>query len=475
MNLSRRLSAWLLCAAAAGLFGSPIKVSAAVETGGILHSLTLERAIGLALTRNRSLAISALGPRSAALSVDTARSAFAISAHPEVSINTLASGRGATTLGLSASRKFRTGTELSSRVVREEFQGIDGNQERLVVEVSQPLFRFAGRLVNEEPIVQARSDLRRARRRLASQKQDLVVDVAREYENILRLQQQLEADRGSYKRSETLFKRTSAREKLGRASRIDTLRVDLQRGQAQSRLESDREQLESTKRAFAELLGFDPGTSFRLEPTVALDINVPPLEEAVRIAFDNRLDYAQALEDRVDSQRGVRIARKGLWPDVRVVARYEHTYDAALGGLIDDNRWFLGLSADTDFNHTRERNALKQAGIDAESARQFVEMVQLSIARELQQRMLAYHRAAADLKIRERNLRYAKARLDLARRLFDIGRGDNFTVTDAEQAFVQAQSDHLAGKSDASITAYELLRTMGTLTEVPDTLKPRRL
>lgn len=475
MNPTLRLWAWLLCAAAAALFGSPMKVNAAVGTDGMLHSLTLERAIGLALTRNRTLAVSALGSRSAALSVDTARSAFAISARPEVSINTATGGQGASTVGFSASRKFTSGTQLSSRVTREEFNGIDGSRERLVVEVSQPLFRFSGRLVNEEPIAQANSALKRARRQLESQKQDLVVDVARTYENILRLQQQLKADQGSYARSETLYKSTSAKERLGRASRIDTLRVDLQRGQAQSRLETDREQLESTRRSFAELLGFDPGTPFELEPTTSIDIKAPPLENAVRIAFRNRLDYAQALEDQVDARRGVKIARKGLWPDLRLVARYEHVYDTPLATLGDDNRWFLGLSADTDFNQTNERNALRQAGIDAESARQMVEIMRLSIAREIQQRLLAYHRAAADLKIRERNLRYAKARLSLARRLFDIGRGDNFTVTDAEQAFVQAQSDQLAGKSDASITGYELLRAMGTLTEVPETLKPHGL
>ena len=474
MSKYRKLAIRLLCVGATGLWGATVQSADAIESGAGSPELTLERAVEIALTRNRSLAIATLGTHSASIAVETAESAFSLSAGPELSVNAVDGRRGATTLGLNASKRFVTGTEVSSRVVHEDSE-ISDSGERVIVEISQPLFRFAGRLVNQEPIVQAESELMRARRRLESQKQDLVVEVAREYENILRLEQQLRADRQAYQRSETLFNSTEAKEALGRATRIDTLRVDLQRGQALSRLESDRERLESSRRAFAELLGFETHARFDLAPTTPLVVEVPPLDEAAGVAFDNRVDYAQALQDMTDARRGVRIARRGLWPDLSLVARYEHITDPPTTGLIDDERWFLGLRADTDLNRTPERNNLRQAGIEARSSEQFIDLLELSITRELQQRILAYRRAAADLKIRERNLRHARARLDLAQRLFEIGRGDNFTVTDAEDAFVQAQSQRLAGKSDASLTAYELLRSMGTLTDTPDELKPGRL
>lgn len=471
MKRIRQFAIGLLCAAATGACAAAGGVAG---LAGAARTINLERAIDLALSNNRLLAITALDTDSASISVDNARSVFAVSARPEVSFNTASGNGGSSTVGFNTSKRFETGTEVSSRITREELDGVEGARERLVVQVSQPLFRFSGRLVNEEPLVQARSNLVRAKRQLESQKQDLVVDVVREYENIIRLEKQVEADVRSHERSRTLYKSTKAKETLGRASRVDTLRVDLQRGQSLSRLESDRERLESARRTFAELLGFEPRTQFRLAPTIPLNLDVPPLEQTVRVALANRLDYAQALQDQWDARRGVRIARKGLWPDVRVVARYEHLSADPVEGL-DDDRWFVGLSADTDFNRTRQRNTLRQAGIDARSAEQFSRLIELSIARELQQRLLAYRRAAADLKIRERNLRYAEERLRLARRLFDIGRGDNFSVTDAEDAYVQAESQRLAARSDASITAYELLRAMGTLTEVPAELKPRQL
>jgi len=470
--MSKRIMipARLWCAAVVGLWAAAGVTDDTVESGAL--QLNLQRALELALAQNRNLAITAMETNSAGLAVSNAQAEFQTNARPAISLNSNAEGSSSSSLGISASRKLTTGTELSARLAHEELAGSDSGQERLVVEISQPLFRFTGRLVNEEPIVQARSNLVRARRQLSEQKQDLVVSVVREYENILRLEQQLKADHQSHERSRALFRSTRAKEALGRASRIDTLRVDLQRGQALSRLETNREGLESAHRAFAELLGFDPGIRFQLRPTVPLDIEVPRPEEALRVALNNRLDYAQALQDRRDARRGVRIARKGLWPDLRLVARYEHINDLSGGVLSDDDRVLFGLSAGTDFNRVRERNAIRQSRIEERSATQLVQLFELSIARELQQRILAYRRASADIEIRKRNLEHARARLALARRLYEFGRSDNFTVTDAEQALVQAESQWLAGKSEASITAYELLRAMGTLTDVPEALRP---
>ena len=179
-----------------------------------------------------------------------------------------------------------------------------------------------------------------------------------------------------------------------------------------------------------------------------------------------------------DARRGVLIAGKQLQPDLRLVGRYQRLSDPSDsdGGLnLNEQTWFLGLAADTDFNRVRERTALRQSQLGATSSDQFLRVLELRIARELQQRILAYRRAFAELKILQRNLRHAEARLDLARRLFEIGRGDNFSVTDAEEAFLLAEGNLLSGRANASISAYELLRTVGTLTEPPPGLKPESL
>ena len=441
-----------------------------------VQEIDLEQAINLALKQNQNLVLSVFSTQTASFGVDAANSEFRISARPVANLDTTDQGDVSSRYGLNVSRKFHAGTVISSSLVSEDLAGFAGRQENLRIGIEQPLFRNSGYLVNEEPLVQANQNLLSALRRLELQKIDLTVEVVRSYENILRLKEQLRADKKSHERATALFRRTKAMEALGRSTRVDTLRVELQRGQALSRLETDQERLSSAQAGFSELLGFKPDTRFELVPTRLLELEVPPLEEAVRISFKNRLEFAQAIQDSQDAERGLLIAQKRLWPDIRLVARYNRTNtNDSLELGPDQNEWFVGLSADTDFNLAVERAALGQAKVGEESSNQLIRVQKLSIARELQQSILLYRRAHAELKILIRNLQHAAARLQLAQRLFDIGRGDNFSVTDAEEAFLQAESQLLFSQSTASISGYELLRAMGILTEVPDKLKPALL
>ena len=96
----------------------------------------------------------------------------------------------------------------------------------------------------------------------------------------------------------------------------------------------------------------------------------------------------------------------------------------------------------------------------------------LAIAREVEEALAAHRRAHQQLDVLEGNYQHAGARLKLARRLFSLGRADGFSVTDAEQAYFNAQSRWFSGRSDASVSGYELLHATGTLVEAPAYLKP---
>src|SRR5690606_38398061 len=303
----------------------------------------------------------------------------------------------------------------------------------------------------------------------------LVLDVIESYESILRFERQVAADRESLDRAEELLRSTRAKEALGRSTRIDSLRVELQQGLARSRLAANTERLESERQALAELLGLDPDIVLALEPTGIFSIDLPTSHEAVERALDNRLDYAQALQDRDDAVRGARIAENLLLPDVTLTGRYERA-DKPLtffGG--DRSRWFVGVRGETDLNDRAARIDLEQARLEEVSAEQRIRVVQLGISREVRQSMLAYRRARADLATFESNLDHASARLELARRLFESGRTDNFSVTDAEEAYLDAESRLLAGEADATLAAWRCRHTTGVLIEYPAPRAPEAL
>ncbi|GJL80464.1 MAG: hypothetical protein DHS20C01_00980 [marine bacterium B5-7] len=433
--------------------------------------LDLDSAIDRAIRENRSIAIDALNVRSARLGVDRATTRFDVELRPVLEFGTL-DGKSTSLYGIEASKLLPGGTGIAARIESENFDRTIGRRARLAVEINQPLFRDFGRLINEEPVAQATSDLRRAERLFYTQRSDLVLDVIFTFENILRLERQVTADENSVERAEALLQSTRAKESLGRTTRIDSLRVELQHGQAQSRLLADRQQLESEYQAFAELLGIDFDEEIVLESSEQLELNLPKPVDAVAQAFDNRLDYAQALQDLEDTKRGTLIAEKLVLPDVTVTGRYTRSDKPFTFGDEDRSRWFFGVRGDTDLNKRAARIDIARAELDETSAEQRIRVIELGITRDVRQAMLRYRRAQAELSPLTSNLENAKTRLELAQRLFEVGRSDNFSVTDAEDAFLEAQTRLLSGQTQATLEAYRYLHTVAALIEFPDILKP---
>ena len=443
------------------------------------ESINLTQAINYAVTQNKTLARTALDVDGTRYGIDVSQADFRLSVRPQASINSTA-GNSGYSYGVITSKKLSTGTELSIGggvdEIPDNLNSFGLRQgRRMQVAISQPIFRNFGRLIHGEGLIQSSNNLKTAQRRYELQKNDLVISVVETYESLLRLQRQVGSDTDSFERMEQLHRVTEAHERLGQSTRVDTLRVALLRGEAASRLEIAQERLSSTEKDFVELLGFQLDKEFQLEPVPFLAIEVPEINEAVRIALENRVDYAQALQDREDALRNVQIARRSLLPDVKLTVGHEWwdqsvTPSSTLN--LDDNIWFFRVSVGTDLNPAVERATVGNAHLRARSSSELIEIIELSIARLVQQHLLAYRRAVEQLDIAERNFDLATSRAELTRRLFELGRENNFSVTDAETAFVRSEHLLFLAQSESVNSGYRLMRALGTLVESPASLKP---
>ena len=228
------------------------------------------------------------------LGVEESKVEFAPTVRPEFAAARRDSGTEAGA-GAVASKKTTFGTELEAGGVasRDTFDEADPlYRNSLRVGLTQPLLRQFGRLVNTESITQAKSSLDAARREIELRRTDLVVEVVESYEDLLRLQRQLESDEQTFARLDKLQRLTRTRERQGRATRVDVLRVDLQFSEAQSRVSRTRERLESQRADFADLLGYPVDRVFVAQTNPVLKIDVGDPVAATDIALQNRLDYA---------------------------------------------------------------------------------------------------------------------------------------------------------------------------------------
>jgi outer membrane protein TolC len=436
-------------------------------------SWTLEEAIEQALVRNRDLVKGAMELQSYRLAEEEALEATrGVLIVPEGTGQT-GSDYSEARVGLRVEKTASYGTRVGvvGAVRQIEVEGIPTQHRGEVrVEISQPLFRQFGPLMQNEPIVSANENWMAARRAWERERSALVVRVVELFEGLINLRHQIDSDEAFAVRMEKLWLLADAREQQGKSTRTEVMRMDLQRGKAAARLEVERAQLGILYQEFANLLGLPLDTAFQLVPPPLLNLDVQDPDRALNVALKERPDYAQALQDIATGERHLKRARRSLLPDLRLVGRqttYGEGEEWSDAGRFDEDDWFVGLAADMNVNLRGAHLEVARSDIDVEARRQTAEIVRYRLAVEVNSALSVYHRTRAELELATRNRELAANRAELSRALFEAGRATADSVSDAESDTVKAQLQELKARQDSSVSAYRLLDTLGTLVPTP--------
>lgn len=436
-------------------------------------SWTLEDAIEQALSQNRDLLRGALDLQTYRLAEDEARQAArGVRIVPE-GAGRAGSEYSEARVGMRAEKTGAYGTRVGAAAAVRQIEVEGGATQRrgeVRVEISQPLFRQFGPLMQNEPIVSANENWIAARRVWERERSSLVVHVVELYEGLINLSHQIASDEAFSVRMEKLWMLADAREQQGKATRAEVMRMDLQRGRAAARLEVERAQLSILYQEFANLLGLPLNTVFHLTPPPMMDLDVDDPCRALSVALAERPDYAQALHDIETGVRHLKISRRSLLPDLRLYARqttYGEGEEWSDAGRLNQEDWVVGLAADMNLNLRGARLEVARSGVDVEARRQTAEIVRNRLAVEVNSALSVYHRSRAELDLATRNRELADNRAELSRALFEAGRATADSVSDAEGDAVQSQLQELKARQDASVAAYRLLHTLGTLVPTP--------
>ena len=434
--------------------------------------LTLESALRRALLYNRDLARLAAGYEVAWLDRGVAEGDFAWRWQPSLSRESFG-GMDTSRAGLDVLRKLEWGTEMMFGAEAAQTKWEDGSSDRGTVRwsVSQPIFRYAGREMNRETVARAESRMRTALRGLEMAKAELALRVAQTFYDVHRAEQQSRIEEAARDRLDRLRRLAAARARQGRAVPVDVWRIESQYAEAVARAQAARARVEILHLDLADLLNLSP----EARPALASPPPPPPmdddLEEALAAALAHRLEIAQAEQDLEDARRGVRLAQRRRRPDLRLTASVERR---GLGGADeDDTAWALGLRTGSGLGGAAERWAVPRARLDERLAADDLESVRRAVEQEVRRAFIEMTHARADLEPAERNRQAAAARLRMARRLFELGRGDSFTVSDAETQFLQAEGAWLNAHLESAMTIYRVRRAAGTLLQTPPELGPR--
>tara|TARA_B100000809_G_C14963626_1_gene468347 strand:- start:15 stop:902 length:888 start_codon:yes stop_codon:yes gene_type:complete len=259
---------------------------------------------------------------------------------------------------------------------------------------------------------------------------------------------------------------TRAKEKIGLATSIDTLRAELQLRNALDNFVTARESLGDSLDDLRVLLSFSVDQQLEVDAPLVYNLMKIDENEAVSIALSSRVELEQALDNFEESQRRSRIAKHRTLPSLDLVFGYSQVgvNENLLNNFgLDDHVWNVNLVTSTDFARTAEKAVYEQSLLGIRSASRSLELQQDDIARQVKHNFRNLRRAEKRISIQEGQIADSKAQMRLAKVKFDHGLGNNFDLVEAESELRQAETKLLSAVVEYIVGSYRMRQSMGTL------------
>jgi outer membrane protein TolC len=350
--------------------------------------------------------------------------------------------------------------------LRETASGGYRQSSELVLSAGIPLLRGAG-LVAQEALIQAERNLIYAARDFEAFRRNFLVEVARDYFNLLEFEASIRNQEAQVSLLETIYRGEVRRFEAGRiaAFRRDIAANDLLRATAS--LAGLRESFILQLERFKLRLGINPQIPVQLSTDV-LQLPEPDisLDDAVQLALSYRLDLQNRRDDLDDFRRDVAAARNQLLPnlDLRGNVGIPTDPDDPTGGIALSPQDFdysasvtLGLPLDREIERLRLRQAVIQYEQRARAYELFRDQVVIAVRQAV------------------RNIDLARFQLNLAERQVVINESRNREIelkqdqvdtqakVDAVNALQQARNARDRALTDLRVAILNYLRDSGQI------------
>jgi outer membrane protein TolC len=195
-------------------------------------------------------------------------------------------------------------------------------------------------------------------------------------------------------------------------------------------------------------------------------------EDAVRIAFANRLDLRVTEGQLFDAQRRVVVAADALGPGLNVVGNASWGgRRASLGAArlpdaqlrLDEGLYSLGATLDLPLERTSERNAYRISLINLERAVRAYQESEDNIKFAVRSTLGSLLQARESLQIQAQALVVAQRRVASTELFLEAGRALMRDVLEAQEALITAQNAFTAALITYRINELQLQRDLGVL------------
>jgi outer membrane protein TolC len=377
---------------------------------------------------------------------------------------------------LGVSQRLPYGGEVSARLLaqateqlRSRVAGGDENDVQdaeIILAANLPILRGAGLAANNSRI-QAERNLIYAARDFEQFRREFLVDIARDFLNLVVQQRNIENSETRLLRLIEFQDRAKALVVSGRSAQFEASLADQDVLFAQDNLRSQRESYALALDRFKVRLGMPVETNLVIVPsTLGLPTPETDVDDAVRRALAWRLDLQTERDALDDARRDVDVAANDLLPDLDLSTSVSVPTDAdrARSGLrfnTEDSAFSAALTFSVPLDREIERLQLRQAQIALERSIRAYEQFRDGLIIEVRDAVREIDRALFSIRIQEENIRVAELRLESIEAAPD--RATARDRSEAADGLTEAQDEYEGARRDLEVAILEYLVATGSL------------
>jgi len=430
--------------------------------------LRLEDAIARALVANHGQLALADQVEMAAIDYASARAAYKTKFLATSRSDVRSGAELGSRSGVYLTKKNLSGSGFSAGLYNSEFD--DKSLSELRFTYTLPVFQDE---FSEGELALTRADMEQVRREnlLRIGRQELAKQVTSTYYNLIIALDREDLANASLRISERGLTATQIQWDSGKLSAIEA-------GRAELRFLSSEQEVESAAFARAQaqdqlkvLLGMSLMETVAIERSPDMQFDSSLMDASPEMLEENALIHRVELQGKRDE---VSMARKKLQnnsgnklPAIDIDLHYalvgegDSTEDSF---KLDDQKWGVGFSMDTDFAGTERKNRRRKLYLVYQARERELEHMEQKIRMEVRRAQFDAHQQARALSLHTRELTLAQQQYEQARILHDNDQLGGIELLESERRLLEAEHKALAARVKHILAIMELGLATGTET-----------
>ncbi len=317
-------------------------------------------------------------------------------------------------------------------------------------------------------------------------KEQVIFNTAQAYLEVLLEKELLEITRENLETSRRQLEQVEAQVEVGTVPSVDM--YDQRAEVANTELELIRREnaLEMAKTQFIGYLQIDPFVDYELVAPEIEDADLIPqdyeLRQLVEEAMANRRDVVAARKEIEQSNYDISAAEGGRYPTISLSGQLSTNYserrqDPITEETIPFTEQFFDLNVSRNagisvsiplFNRFQTSNEIEHARISRRDAQLNLEDLQFDVIQEIRQAYNDYRGYSKELEATETALQAAEMAFETQRERYEVGSATLLELTEAQNRFVEAQSNRITAQYQFIFQEKILDYYLGRISEDPD-------